>query len=258
MITPDKTWKTMLMSLLAAPEYSPRGMLCYERLSYSSIINMSRPILLNPVRKLGYRFMAAEAYWILTGDNQVENIAPYSKRISEFSDDGVTFFGAYGPKIKDQINYVVDALTKDSYTRQAVMTIWRENPPPSKDIPCTISVQWVVRDGFLNCLDTMRSSDVWLGWPYDIFNFSMLSIFILLELRERCMPNLELGYLYLTAGSQHLYRENVEDAKLCIEYKVQDADTISIHPGYFNSSFDFLNWLSSMRERPMNQFSRLP
>ena len=81
-------------------------------------------------------------------------------------------------------------------------------------LPCTISVQFVIRDGKLHCFDTMRSSDAWLGWPFDVFNFSMLAWMVLTLLRCRCNSDnhvsvgLELGSLHLTAGSQHLYIKN--------------------------------------------------
>jgi thymidylate synthase len=52
----------------------------------------------------------------------------------------------------------------------------------------------------------MRSSDVWLGWPYDVFNFSMVGASVVLALRlHPKFEGLQLGELYLTAGSQHLY-----------------------------------------------------
>lgn len=195
---------------------SPRGMLVYEVLGYGSIINMNDPIIANPLRKLGYKFMAAEAAWILGGDDRVETIAPYSKAISQFSDDGDRFFGAYGPKVHQQLAYAVGALRDDNDSRQAVINIWRENPGQSKDIPCTLSLQFMIRRGKLNCFATMRSSDLWLGHPYDIFNFSAASFLILLLLRAEGLE-LELGDLYLMAGSKHLYAKNIEDVSDIIE-----------------------------------------
>lgn len=196
---------------------SPRDMPVYESLSYTSVVEMRNPIILSPKRKLGYRFMAAEAAWILSGDNRVSTISPYSKEISKFSDDGETFFGAYGPKIKSQFNYALEALVDDLDTRQSVINIWRESPQKSKDIPCTLSLQFLVRHRHLHCVAFMRSSDLWLGHPYDIFNFSAVSFMLLLALNERLGTRnspreIELGFLFLTAGSKHLYERNVEAA----------------------------------------------
>lgn len=188
---------------------SPRGMKVYEVLGYKSKIDMNRPIIFNEKRKLGYKFMAAEAAWILSGDDRVETISPYSRDISKFSDDGEKFFGAYGPKVMGQLEYVVKKLLEDQDTRQAVVNIWRESPPESRDIPCTLSLQWLIRNGELHCVATMRSSDLWLGHPYDCFNFSAISFYILLWLRKSGIK-LNLGDLHLTAGSKHIYEKNIE------------------------------------------------
>jgi thymidylate synthase len=161
--------------------------------------------------------MAAEAYWILSGDDRVETIAPYSARIKDFSDDGVRFFGAYGPKIVAQLPYVVEKLLTDPRSRQAGLTIWRESPPETKDVPCTVAVFFAIRNGKLNAHVFMRSSDVWLGVPYDVFNFSMLSHLVCGLLNEQfdLGDQVSPGKLYLTAASSHLYAENWEDAKFC-------------------------------------------
>lgn len=188
---------------------SPRGMKVYEVLGYKSKIDMNRPIIFNEKRKLGYKFMAAEAAWILSGDDKVSTIAPYSKDIANFSDDGEKFFGAYGPKVVDQLGYAIAKLVEDRDTRQAVVNIWRESPPESRDIPCTLSLQWLIRNGELHCVATMRSSDLWLGHPYDCFNFSAISFYILLWLRKSGIK-LNLGDLHLTAGSKHIYEKNIE------------------------------------------------
>ncbi len=188
-----------------------------ELIGFSSRIDMNKPIVRQEPRKLDFCFMFAEAVWILSGDDRVETIARYMPRMKDFSDDGQTFFGAYGPKVVEQLAYVVDTLCGDLSSRQAVINIWRENPPKTLDVPCTTTVQWLVRDGTLHCVDTMRSSDLWLGWPYDVFNFSMLSVFIITLLRETGI-DLKLGSLTLNAGSQHLYERNWEAANRCIDY----------------------------------------
>jgi thymidylate synthase len=163
-------------------------------------------------RKLGYKFMCAEAWWIMTGQNRLDSIKAFSESIGKFSDDGEFFFGAYGPRVVDQLMHITKSLTEDHASRQAVLTTWRPNPPSSKDIPCTISLQFIIRDGKLDCLANMRSSDAWLGVPYDWFNFSMLSGGICILLRKAGQL-IELGTLHFYAGSQHLYEHNFEAVK---------------------------------------------
>jgi thymidylate synthase len=197
---------------------APRGRNTLEIMQRTIAVNMCKPVLTVPLRNMNYKFMAAEAYWILTGDDRVETIAPYNSRISEFSDDGVKFFGAYGPKIISQLQYVVDKLIADPDSRQAGLTIWRENPPATKDYPCTVAIFCNIRDGKLNLNVFMRSSDLWLGVPYDVFNFSMLAHFICCKLNEQRTPEnyISPGTLFLTAASSHLYEHNCSDARICV------------------------------------------
>lgn len=208
-LTATEAWLRLLADVsIHGQRRKPRGLSIREIINNTTMVDMCHPVVLTKVRKLSYKFMVAEAWWILSGRSDVESIGKYCKAIRQFSDDGKTFFGAYGPKIAKQLEYVVNALIADPDTRQAVLTIWRESPPKTKDVPCTVSVQWFVRDGLLHCIDNMRSSDVWLGFPYDVFNFTMLSWHILEELRDRG-KNLELGILYFNAGSSHIYEKDL-------------------------------------------------
>lgn len=201
---------------------SPRGRLTKEILQRTLVVDMRRPVLTVPERSLGYRFMAAEAFWILSGDDRVATIAPYSARIKDFSDDGERFFGAYGPKIQTQLPYVVEKLQADPDSRQAGLTIWRECPPDTKDVPCTVAVFFNLRDGCLNCHVFMRSSDIWLGVPYDVFNFSMLSHLVCGLINESPELTIQPGRLFLTAASSHLYETNWTDAKFCLPSLVRE------------------------------------
>jgi hypothetical protein len=232
----NDAWLDLLQCIVSSgAESRPRGLLIKELLCKTTVVDMREPIVTVKARKLGYCFMAVEAWMIITGRNDVASIKPYSPHIASFSDDGYRFDGAYGPRVVDQLRYVVDALSRDPDSRQAVIEIWRPNPRDSRDVPCTLTVQWMIRDGKLHCLDSMRSSDAWLGWPYDVFNFSMLSLYILLMLRERHdliqhphvrLSNLQLGDLYLTAGSSHLYVDPKVDGATNIPYYIKDVEAL--------------------------------
>lgn len=211
----DYIWKDALDDIFFfGTERAPRGVKTLEVLQHKTVVNINNCILLNPVRNLSYKFMANEAYWILTGDNRVETIQEHAPSIKQFSDDGKYFFGAYGPKIIDQLPYVCKALADDRLSRQAYINIWREKPSQSKDIPCTVGLQFMIRDAELNVFSFMRSSDVWLGWPYDIFNMSMVAYVVKLLLSEIYGIEVDLGKVYLTANSFHLYEKNFEKARL--------------------------------------------
>ncbi len=196
-------------------------------------------------RKLNYSFLAAEAYWILYGDDSVAGIAPYNKNIAQFSDDGEIFNGAYGPPVNKQLPYVVHALNADPATRQAVLTIWdlqriwcrdcrdsfyashhhTENFKPSKDIPCTIALTFNVRRDLLNCHVFMRSNDLWLGWPYDVFNFTTIAARVLASLKAELRDSLELGTLFYTGVSAHLYDKNHDEAARAYKLMARRATT---------------------------------
>jgi thymidylate synthase len=147
--------------------------------------------------------MAAEALWILDGSDQLSELVRYNPNMAAFSDDGVTLAGAYGPRIMPQIPYVVSKLREDRDTRQAALTIWTPSPAPSKDIPCTVAMDFKVRDGKLNLHVFMRSSDIWLGLPYDVFSFSCVAYLVC-----SILGDVTPGTLYLTAASSHLYERH--------------------------------------------------
>ena len=237
--TANEAWISLIRRIYeAGAESHPRNLRIKEIICNTMRVDMRWPIVSVKRRKMGFKFLAAEAWWILSGKNDVASRRPYSPHIASFSNDGYHFDGAYGPKIIDQLRYIIDTLERDPDSRQAVIEIWRPNPRDSRDVPCTLNIQWLIRDGKLNCIDTMRSSDAWLGWPYDTFNFSMLSTYVLLLLKERNsakFADLKLGALWLTAGSSHLYINPKEDGATNIPYSLEDVQGVLEHAGHIKA-----------------------
>lgn len=199
---------------------NPRGFPCYEITNMQLELTDARSnIFVNDVRKLNYRFMVAEWLWIWFGHDDVSTITRYNKVISKFSDDGEKFFGAYGPRLRLDWDAAVSALKKDPDTRQAIISLWR-NPRSvcTKDVPCTLAVQFLRRDMKLHTTVTMRSSDVWLGLPYDMFTFSMLGNIMAAVL------GVHQGSITFNLGSSHLYDSNSEAAS-----KALNEHTLSYH-----------------------------
>lgn len=211
--TANDVWGAMLRTLADQGErVAPRGQRCREFTGATSYWDMDRPVITVRTRKLNYRFMCAEAAWILSGDNRTSSIVPFNSKLMDFSDDTLTFRGAYGPPFRDQLPYLARVLCTDPETRQAVATIWRPRPEATRDVPCTVALQFLVREGALRLIVTMRSSDAWLGIPYDVFNFSMMGAYVLAYLRQ-CDPlwsDTKLGQLQINAGSQHLYERDLD------------------------------------------------
>lgn len=244
----NQVWLDHLSQILTGgDEVSPRGKLTKELPQKTIVVNTRKPVLTLPNRKLSYQFMAAEAFWILSGDYRVHTIAPYNKHISQFSDDGVTFAGAYGPEILDQINYVIGKLIEDPDTRQAGLTIWKKNPKPSKDIPCTVAIFFNIRQGKVNAHVFMRSSDAWLGIPYDVFNFSILVHGVCAFLQEKGIT-VEPGNLYLTAASSHLYEEHFQAATDCIMHPYELTAQPDTPEVLFTNPEKLINWLKDLRD----------
>lgn len=234
-LTANAAWLSVLRDCYLAPHHTPtpRGHHNRERLANLLLVDMGQPVVTLAARRLGYRFLCAEAAWILSGDDRVEPIAPYSKTVHYYSDDGSVFFGAYGPKILAQLPYVLRALRGDRDSRQAVINIWRESPPVTRDPPCTLNCHFLVRDDQLHLFVNMRSSDVWLGVPYDIFNFSMLAGYVLLELGD---TRLRLGTLYQYAASRHLYERDWERADTLLR---DDREGVTHVPKVFDPLVQF-------------------
>lgn len=188
---------------------APRGQPCSEQRYVSlMLLNPDRNIVTFPARKLSYHFMVAEWLWVLGGMNDVATIAAYNKNIAQFSDDGKTFFGAYGPRFIRDFAKVAALLRKDPDTRQAIINIW--NPEAlrveTKDVPCTLTWQFFIRRGLLEMHACMRSNDVWLGFPYDLFNFTQIQRYLAAWL------GVGVGTYVHTVGSMHLYDRNRDSA----------------------------------------------
>lgn len=214
-------------------------------------VDAMRPVLTQPARKLYHRFMFAEAFWILTGDDSVKGIEQYAKEISRYSDDGVSFWGAYGPRVMEQLDGVVARLLRDPETRQATLTTWRLNPPPDgKDVPCTVAMSFMQRHGEMNAHVYMRSNDVWLGLPYDAFNFTMLLWLVCARVNteRRGMGDPVIpGTMYMTAASSHLYSRDVAAAGAAIDEPIA-ANNRAPPTALFCDPKALVSWLGEARD----------
>jgi thymidylate synthase len=109
---------------------------------------------------------------------------------------------------------VVSQLAADPTTRQAVLTIWRRDDLfHDGDKPCTLTIQFLIRNERLHMVVNMRSNDVWLGLAYDAFVFSQLHWTVLNQLNVHHLPNLLLGTYRHHAASLHLYARDLDAAR---------------------------------------------
>lgn len=171
----------------------------------------TRNIVTSKIRNMPMRYAVGELAWYLSGSNKVKDIAQYAKKWAEISDDGETNNSAYGYRIFhkfgfDQWEFVKELIKRDPNTRQAVIHIKDASNAPTKDTPCTVYLQFFLRDNKLNLSVHMRSNDIWMGVPYDMFSFCFLQVKMAMEL------GVEVGTYTHYAGSLHMYKRDYDVA----------------------------------------------
>lgn len=173
--------------------------------------NINNNIITLTEKKISKEYLIGELLWYFNARNDVEFISKFGSLWKRISDDGLTNNSAYGHIIFkkhgfNQLNKIIELLKKDPSSRRAVININIPNEKviETKDEPCTIAIQFLVRDGKVNCTVMMRSNDIWFGLPYDIVFFTTLQKIIANEL------NLEFGSYTHFATSLHMYQRNRE------------------------------------------------
>lgn len=170
----------------------------------------------------------AETFWVLGGRNDVGWLSYYLPRARDFSDDGATWRAGYGPRLVNwplssvfgtnagvnQVQSVLNELREHPDSRRAVISLF--NPAidyaETKDVPCNNWLQFLLRDGTLHMLITVRSNDVMWGWSgINTFEWSVLH-----EAMARSL-GAKIGPVTFFVGSFHLYDEHRERAARIVE-----------------------------------------
>jgi thymidylate synthase len=110
----------------------------------------------------------------------------------------------------------------------------------------------------IHTIANMRSSDLWLGWVYDVFNFTMITAWVALRYRERMVevnqlnapftPAPQLGKLFVNAGSQHIYEQNVQACRELIhDNTAWHYKSLSLSD--FDSPSHLMSHLVALRDR---------
>ena len=209
-------WFDALKSMASKQENmsSRDGAVAAEVLNAVTIIeDPTRNIITSTDRKMPMRYAVGELLWYLSGSNLLKDITVFSKVWERMSDDGETVNSAYGHRIFsafgfNQMEMVESLLRRDPNSRQAVIHIkdpvdYRDHP--TKDVPCTVALQYFIRDGKLHATTYMRSNDLWTGFPYDVFCFTCFQIMLAFRL------GVEIGTYTHIAGSLHLYQRSLDE-----------------------------------------------
>lgn len=160
----------------------------------------------------------AELLWYLSGSNELAFIGYYLTQYKKESDDGLTIFGGYGPRLFDnrgidQIANVVALLAEKGGSRRAVIQLFNAEDlaAPHKDIPCTCLLQFMRRNNQLHMVTYMRSNDAFWGIPHDFFAFTMLQEIIASKL------GIGLGTYRHAVGSLHIYKDRIPEAQVYLD-----------------------------------------
>lgn len=168
-------------------------------------------VLFDPIRDANPFFHLIESLWVLSGSNRVELPKYFLDNISQFSDDGVVFHGAYGHRLRnafgfDQIEHAIDLFRCKPDTRQVVLSIW--NPvtdlgASTKDMPCNDMIMLDIVEGQLNMTVCNRSNDaVWGAYGANAVQFSILQEFIAISV------GVKVGYYVQQSNNYHVYTDN--------------------------------------------------
>lgn len=234
--TIDDLWYDALVEILIKGDSLPsRDGPTKEVLGYVARLSDPRAhFLFNPIRKVSPAYAAAELLWFLSGQRVVHALTPYAPQYARFCNEGelnilqsgdegpagtkqnvLYAHGAYGYRLdrrfggRCQLENIIRMLQADPMSRQAVITLYdagmdqeKATSGDKKDIPCTLSLNFILRDGKLNCQGTMRSNDIWLGLPHDIWAFTSIQLLVAEAL------GVEVGWYQHSAMSLHLYDRN--------------------------------------------------
>lgn len=201
----DLWLRSLRMLVEAGQEVKPRGMPTVElRPATLQLTNSLKRWVRVPERRLEEKLGYVEALQLLSGVSDPEQLRYLAPQYARYINSATgQLDGAYPPRVADQIWYVLRLLQADPDSRQAVITIYGpQDHHASADIPCTVSLHFMVRKGALELVVYMRSNDVWLGLPYDVFMFTCLQEAVARHLGLAPGP-----YTHID-GSLHLYERN--------------------------------------------------
>lgn len=189
------------------------------------LLQLSNPrARLSRTEKKGTLFSClGELLWYLAGSKDLSFIKHYIPAYEDESEDKLTIYGGYGPRFfntrgNNQFKNVLTLLKENPESRRAVIQLFdaEDISKRRKEIPCTCTLQFLLRRGQLNMYTHMRSNDAYLGLPHDVFAFTMIQ-----EIMARILEA-RLGNYFHMVGSLHLYAKHRDDAKIYLDEGFQE------------------------------------
>lgn len=222
---------------------------------YQMRFDLSEGFPLVTTKKVHLKSIIYELLWLISGDTNIKYLHDHKVSIwDEWADGNGDLGPVYGAQWRnwnnegiDQIQNVIDSIKSNPDSRRHIVTAWNPSVLPdehetdfSKNVaagkaalpPCHAFFQFYVADGKLSCQLYQRSADVFLGVPFNIASYSLLTMMM----AQVC--GLEFGDFVHTFGDVHIYNNHVEQVKLQLTREPRPLPTMRLNPEV-KSLFDF-------------------
>lgn len=187
-------------------------------------------------KKLHLKSIIYELLWFLNGDTNVKYLQDHGVRIwNEWADENGDLGPIYGHQWRswttktgetiDQISEVIDQIKNNPDSRRLIVNAWNVGDLKEMALPpCHCFFQFYVADGKLSCQLYQRSADVFLGVPFNIASYALLTMMI----AQVC--DLQPGEFIHTIGDAHIYLNHLEQVKLQLTREPRPLPTMKINP----------------------------
>lgn len=195
-------------------------------------------------KKLHLKSIIYELLWFLKGDTNAHYLQEHGVRIwNEWADEDGNLGHIYGYQWRswpdyqgghiDQITEVINQIKNNPDSRRMIVSAWNVADLNNMNLPpCHILFQFYVADGKLSCQLYQRSADTFLGVPFNIASYSLLTMMV----AQVC--GLQPGDFVYTTGDTHIYLNHIEQVKLQLTREPRKLPRIVINPDVKNI-FDF-------------------
>ncbi|WP_108470819.1 thymidylate synthase [Rhodanobacter thiooxydans] len=195
-------------------------------------------------KKLHIKSIVHELIWFLRGDTNIAYLKEHGVRIwDEWADPNGDLGPVYGRQWRawpaadggavDQIAWVVDEIRRNPDSRRLIVSAWNVGELPKMALmPCHTMFQFYVAGGKLSCQLYQRSGDIFLGVPFNIASYALLTHMV----AQVC--GLGVGDFVHTLGDAHLYNNHLEQAQLQLSREPRPLPRLKLDPAV-RSIFDF-------------------
>jgi thymidylate synthase len=187
-------------------------------------------------KKLHLKSIVHELLWFLNGDTNIGYLRDHGVRIwDEWADEHGDLGPVYGAQWRswptpdgehiDQIAKAVQQIQEDPDSRRIVVSTWNVAELPKMALlPCHVLFQFYVSQGRLSCQLYQRSADTFLGVPFNIASYALLTMMV------AQVTGLEAGEFIQTFGDAHLYTNHLEQARLQLSREPRPLPTLKLNP----------------------------